>query len=262
MIKLLKALKNEMLKIFKSKKLYIVLVILFLYQLLMAYGTSQLAKEEIMFGFISGLSFPLFFLSESISSLILLFCIVLISGAISDENNEGTLKLSLIRPITRNEFFTAKIISSFLLILFMLTITFFTALLSGVLFLGLEGNFYYSIGQEFSKNEGLIKTIFYYIFSLFPLAGFSMIIIFFSNIFKKTSLTITSSIGVLFLFQIISVILEKSKIFIITNHLDISKYIFQEIDKDFYSSFFVILGYIIIFSAINFVYFNKKDILN
>lgn len=260
-----KCLRNELYKNFRSKKLYVIFSIIVLFQFIMAFGINNIANETGMSGYLDLInlwSFPFQFISQTLSNLFLIMVIVLISGAFSDENNDGTLKLSLIRPITRTEFLFSKIISSIIITAFLLFVSFLTSLLFARIFFSSEGSFFYDMNTVLTIRDGMMRTILYYLFALYPLTGYAMIVLFLSNLFKKTSLTITASLGLLLISDIFTTFFDKAEKFIINSHFYIINYIFKEVDKDFYSSFFIILAYILIFGAFNLIYFLRKDILN
>lgn len=94
-------IKNEIYKIIKQKKLYIFSCISILAIILQYMGFLMVKQNNSSFEIKLQL-LPLMMIS-SLGMIIVIYISVLMADIITDEYRNGTLKLSLIRPITRFE---------------------------------------------------------------------------------------------------------------------------------------------------------------
>jgi len=115
---LLSLIKNELYKLFHSKKIYVFGIIITALAIL---GTIAFKKNmpaaDLNIHFVAK-----FMLSVMMESIITIFSVILISDMITDEYKCGTLKLPMLHPISRLQYFASKIISVTIITLLMLLI--------------------------------------------------------------------------------------------------------------------------------------------
>src|SRR5699024_624854 len=162
--------------------------------------------------------------------LVGLFSIIVASGIVANEHRWGTIKLLLIRPITRTTILFSKYVS---VLLFTLTIT--VALVIGLFLVGLplfgfEGS---SPKILITTSDGSLELVSLYkeIFAMFAYPFIEIIILatlafMISTIFKNNAMALATTLFFLFTRQQIYLWFEKyswSK-FILFAHTDLSQY--------------------------------------
>lgn len=116
------------------------MLVLFGITTFMAIGFKALnAIEEAPKIFLNGQIFPVFLLHQISDTILPLLMIVLLSGIIAEEYKEGTLKLTLLRPISRYELITAKMIAVAVLVILILGVTLVSGYAIGTAVFGWEG---------------------------------------------------------------------------------------------------------------------------
>ena len=251
--------KNEMYKVIKQKKFYIFMGIIFILIVLNALSVSTL-QSKLVSEIFNGQSFPLNILNW-ISLIIVIFITVLIADLVTDEHKNGTLKLSLIRPITRNNLITAKLISLFVTLLIIQVFTFSISYIIGTIFFGWGHNLTF-IGTEFNIFNGLLFTLVSYMFTILPYMAFGTIILFISLLSSSVGVTIAISLGSWFLISLVGQMFTETSPYIITTYFNFYvEFVNDIVVKDILVGFAVILGYGIIFSLASLLLFKKKNIL-
>jgi ABC-2 type transport system permease protein len=208
----------------------------------------------------------------AIGSLVTLFSVIICSSNVSSEFGEGTIKQLLIRPYKRWQILLSKYLAvtiySFLLVVVLVV----SGYLIGLMLFG-SGNFsqtffeYTMDGRvEAVIGEQFLLKLIYYIPSLLMVTAISFML---STLFKKESLAVGVGIFVLFFSSSIGGILiffaEKypwTKLLIFP-HLELGVYAIQSeilpgVTLPF--SLAVLAVYYIIFMALTFRYFQKRDI--
>src|SRR5699024_8694001 len=104
------------------------------------------------------------FTSENagLSMMISLFTIIIAAGIVSNEFHWGTIKLLLIRPISRTKILLSKYISVLIFALTMLLTLFIVNLLIGLLFFGINGMnpSLVQMGQDGVEEISILGNIF------------------------------------------------------------------------------------------------------
>ena len=130
-----------------------------------------------------------------------LFVIIVAAGIVSSEFNWGTIKLLLIRPISRGKFLLAKYLTVLLFALLMLTISFGFSSILGLILFGTPDTHVpylnYQDGKVSEQNMVLHLIILYGLksISMLMLATMAFMI---SAVFRNSSLAIGISIFLLF----------------------------------------------------------------
>jgi ABC-2 type transport system permease protein len=203
--------------------------------------------------------------------LITLFAVMVCSSAVSSEFAKGTIKQLLIRPHKRWSILLAKYIASIIYIT-ILTITLVAALYiagylifgsgdySEVIILGFEG------GKEVVVGEQFFLKLAYFLPGLLMLATISFML---SSLFRNQSLAVGISIFALLftsvLGGVITLIADKFTWvkYLLFPHLDLTVYAVQDkmFDTISFSTSMIILGiHYVLFMAVVFWHFSKKDI--
>ncbi|MDI6618506.1 MAG: DUF2705 family protein [Clostridiales bacterium] len=201
-------------------------------------------------------------------SVISLFTIVIGGGMVSTEFSEGTIKLLLIRPSSRWKILLSKYISTLLATLFMLAILFIISFIVGGILFGFTG-----ISEPYLRYiNGNVREVSMvgYVFSLYGyncvdlimMATFAFMI---STVFRNSSLAIGLAIFLMFTGSTLVMALSKYNWvkYILFANTNLKMYaegapIIKGMTLGF--SITVLIIYYILFNAISWIGFSKRDI--
>lgn len=213
-------------------------------------------------------------LLSGLIALVTIFAVIISADIVASEFNNGTIKLLLIRPVSRAKILLSKYAASLIFALLLLVTLFvFSIILSGIFF-GFKG-----INQAtlLMLADGTIthKSIFVHILQTYGLKlievimfvslGFMM-----STIFKSNSLATGLTIFLLFMGEVLVLLFSRYEWakFILFANLDLSRYlnqgyyylnpVYEGMTLSF--SLMVLAVYFIIINAISWMIFTKKDI--
>jgi ABC-2 type transport system permease protein len=209
---MLQLIKNELFKLIRLKKIYLFMGVLLTVQItgILQYKITQ---AESPLHFINGQSFPLVFLN-TLPQLMILFLIIFLSDIIVGECKNGTLKLVLLRPVSRLEILHAKIVS---LLIFIATLTGFAILSSyvvGAFTLG-WGDHTILSNTTYKTEEGIFLTLQASLLSIVPQLGFGMFVMLLALLSTNTGITAGISLGLLAIYPFIEGIEQINEYFII-----------------------------------------------
>ncbi|MUK89749.1 ABC transporter permease subunit [Ornithinibacillus sp. L9] len=207
--------------------------------------------------------------NRGLLSVVSLLTIIIAAGIVASEYRWGTIKLLLIRPISRNLVLLSKYISVLLFAFFTLVFVFLFSLIVGTVFFGFEG-----IDPHFvtEKNEGfayisVISEIFsgygYSLVNLVMMATFAFMI---SSVFRNSTLAIGIAIFLMMAGNsIVSFFGDREWAkYILFANTDLKQYAdgntpwIEGMTMGF--SITVLLVYYIIFMALTWVFFTKRDV--
>ncbi|RDI44101.1 ABC transporter permease [Falsibacillus pallidus] len=206
--------------------------------------------------------------ASQLISFVGLFTIIVSAGIVASEFNWGTIKLLLIRPIRRWKILLSKYLTIILFGLFLLSLLFvFSGLLGTVLFGTGEGSAYlaYSSGEVVEQSM-LLHLIKSYLFSSVDLLMLATMAFMISAVFRNSSLAIGISIFLLFSGELVTSLVAakfdwaKYILFANTNlmaYFD-GRPVVEGMTLGF--SVAVLIVYFIIFQALAFTVFSKRDV--
>ncbi len=200
-------------------------------------------------------------------SLVTLFTIIVAAGIIANEFRWGTIKLLLIRPLSRTKILLSKYISvlifAFLTLLFVLLIS----LIVGALFFGVNGDASFVQNQlgsyaHVSIYGEILKGYGYQLVTLLMMATFAFMI---SSAFRQSSLAIGIAIFLMFAGNsIVAFFADHSWAkFILFANTNLEQYEFGEPIIEGMSvgfSITVLAVYYIIFLVVTWLFFTKRDV--
>lgn len=207
--------------------------------------------------------------AQALISFAGLFTIIVAAGIVASEFSWGTIKLLLIRPISRSKILLSKYITVFLFGLLLLALIYGLSTLLGLILFGLPGesipHLAYSNGEVVEKGIAGHLAVSYLLASVDVLLVATMAFMI-SAIFRNSSLAIGLSLFLLFTGSTATVILA--------GLFDWAKYIlFANTNLTVYFdgvppvegmtltfSVIVLLVYFLIFHALAFWLFNKRDV--
>lgn len=210
-------------------------------------------------------------LSAGLVSLITLFTIIVGAGMVSSEFTWGTIKLLLIRPVSRTKILFSKYLSMFLFTFFLLMLLFLFSFVVGILLFGGEGintpDLTYWNGQVVEISYALHILILYGfgMVDLIMMATFAFMI---SSVFRNHSLAIGLSLFLMFT--------GKTAVGILSSfgHNEWVKYLlFANTDLSVYFggvppiegmtlpfSIAVLIVYYLLFLFLSWIFFKKRDV--
>ena len=206
--------------------------------------------------------------SSNLSSLITLFTIIIAAGSVASEFSWGTIKLLLIRPVSRSKILLSKYISSFLFALLLLVVLFGLSFLVGGLFFGFDQvstpHLAYIDGNvvESSMALHMMSQYGFNSVNLVMMVTFAFMI---STVFRSNSLAIGLAIFLMFTGTQIVMIFSKYSWakYILFANTDLTQYlngtpIVEGMTMTF--SIVALLVYFVIFNLFSWVIFNKRDV--
>lgn len=208
-----------------------------------------------------------------VASFVTLFTVIVGSGNVAAEFSDGTIKQLLIRPYQRWKILLSKYIAITLYSAILLVLLLFFGFIFGLLFYGVSDFSAESkiVSSMNGNPTGGIGKLFFYHFLLFIpslliVTSFAFML---STLFRSQAVAV--GLGVFILFssstagQVISLFMNKYHWmkFLIFPHLDLTKYavspvIMKGITLPF--SLSILLIYYVIFMALTFIFFQKRDI--
>lgn len=204
--------------------------------------------------------------SSSSLSFTTLFTVILAAGIVASEFTWGTIKLLTIRPASRVKILSSKYIAAVLFAIAITAITYLANVLAGILFFDSGNGVLYGVsdGQVVEKSIwvdslGRYGLAFVHLFIMTSLAF--MI----GTVFRSNSLAIGLSIFLMFTGQQFVFLLREYdfiKYYLFT-HTDLTQYLqpspmVEGITMPF--SIFILAIYLVLFLAVSFFSFTKRDI--
>lgn len=204
--------------------------------------------------------------SHVMMSLVTLFTVIVAGGIVASEFSQGTIKMLLTRPIKRWKILTLKYIAVMLYALVLALVLFITTALAGLIFYGIgDGTFLIWNGSEVVEGsfwlEGLKMAALSFA-SVWIIGTFAFML---GTVFRSGSLAIGLSIFLMFT--------GIQAVFLLANYEIVKYYLFTHTDlTQFYTGFMLVEGitmtlsiivllvYFVIFMAISYFTFSKRDI--
>ncbi|HAE41769.1 MAG TPA: hypothetical protein DCG34_02480 [Clostridiales bacterium] len=257
-------IKFELIKLFSSKKFYVIGVMIFILCVILSLGvrlinTTEGVSEHIT---MNGQSLPVFLLLNVID-ILMIFLAVLFGGLIADDYRGGTLKQTLIKPLRRSDIMIGKISVVVISTVLYLVIILLTGYAMGHLVFSWGTDFVVN-GSEISITaaEGIVKTLLAYGLTVIPITAFSLIILLFSLVITNGGMAIGAGIGAFLFIQIVSGFIGSYNKYVINYYFQIGALYLNGFEgTSILASLAVPIGYILVLSISIFILFNKKDIV-
>ena len=274
-------LRIELFKIFNRKRSYIgfvaVLVMVLLIMLafyyegkdLFSFITQNLEDTFILQGNIVNGNMFAYIVLKSLWVHFPILVALVTGDLVSGEEQSGTLRIVLTRPVSRLTLITAKFVSA---IIYVTSLVVFMAVLSiglGYLVFG-KGDLLVLMNTVniFPANDVLWRMVSAYLYGIFSMSTIAALSIFLSAITKNSLAAILGTIVIVIVLTFISLlnipVLNSLKPFLFSSYTSSWQSFFEygqntlEIVKD--AS--ILLLYIVGFYLATIIYFNKKDILS
>ncbi|MGE6377973.1 ABC transporter permease [Peribacillus muralis] len=212
----------------------------------------------------------------SLTSFLTLFVVIVCSSMVSSEFSDGTIKQLLIRPYKRWKILLSKYITSLLFAALLLVSLVVFSYLIGIIFFG-NGSYSDKMldPQAFGSFSTVVVGTYFKDMIVYWIPGFlviTTIAFMLSTLFKNQALAVGISIFILFASSTLNMIIQSfiGKYewlkFVLFPHLDLRGYIsgaMEMFDGATLGFSIGVLGvYYLVFLALTFFFFQKKDITN
>lgn len=225
---------NELYKIFHSKKIYVFSAIIVALAGIMFLGDMPIKASDLL-------------VKEFLITLLPIFFAIIIAESFTEEYKAGTLKLTLLHPISRTHYLLGKILALIPIGLFLVGLSGILGFLVDFIKLGSSGININNVADLFAKG----------VLSLFPILAFSMIILLLSLILNSSGAVIGGTFGFMILFQLLAVFAGKYNM----ENLIITNYFNMFFDgSNGITGLGVVAAYLLGFLVLSLVFFNRKDI--
>ena len=168
-----------------------------------------------------------FFAMQILSSLIILFVIFFAGSAITGEQNSGTLKMTAIRPYSRNKIFSGKFLACFNVSLILLIVSFVASFVVGFASFGLPTQNVLVVmnASEIFILHPILVMLIYLASLIIDILFYILLSILISMLIKPTTINTAVSASVFIISTILSGCITDSWIrFIPTTHLGLFKF--------------------------------------
>lgn len=257
MVDFIRLVRNENMKIYRRLRTWIMFAIMLIIPLGISIGAMALEADPDMW-FFSYLE------AEVVLSLITIFAVIIAADSVAGEFSTGTIKLLLIRPWSRSKILLSKYVSLLLFMLFFtVSLLLFTLLVNGVLF-GSNGEYTY-------PNQGsrsyIVYLLSYYGLNLIQIIVTVTMAFMISTVFRSSALAIGLSIFLLLggnMMAALLSLLDKPWVdYVLFMNYGLSTYVSGGTpipDRPFGFSLAVLAGYYVIFIALSWYVFRRRDV--
>ncbi|KAB7708673.1 ABC transporter permease subunit [Bacillus aerolatus] len=197
-----------------------------------------------------------------------LFMIIIAAGIVASEYTWGTIKLLLIRPISRTKILFSKYAAVVLFGLFMISVLFLVSALIGAILFGASGE---AVHLAYEGGKVIEQSMFLYLLKVYLLKSADVFMLatmafMISAVFRSSSLAIGISLFLLFIGTNVTMLIAikyewaKYLLFANTNLLQFENGRVLVEGMTFGFSLAVLAGYFIVFQLLAFITFAKRDV--
>ena len=211
-----------------------------------------------------GQEYPLSLL-EGMVNLLPLLLIFIVSDMVAGEYNSGTLKLSLLYPVSRDRLLISKMMAILVMTVFLLAFTLVIGYIAGFLAWGWEEGFTY-MGMEYSTGKGILVTLQSYLITVLPVFSLGLLFLFLSLLVKNGTAALGLSFVIFLAMSFLSDFMDIARPILITSYLNIFQFILlrdesSELSRMILPGFAVLVLGTTLLIAVSLLYFQRKDIL-
>lgn len=240
---------NELEKIFLRKRAVIFMLAVALMGFLSVFFISTI-RAKLVFIAMDSVSFPLLVLGVITNIFLPLYIFMLSAEVFSGEIADRSIKLTLLRPISRFKIYVSKNIAIIIYILINLLVMLIATILSSLF---LKTSF---------ANMHLTQVIFSYIIDVIPAAVLAIFASLIAQFFKSSNGAIITMLCLYFLIRVISLLVSRFNNMMFTTYLNWSSMWFSSgatLLRGF-NTLLMLLAYGIIFLTLGFYFFDKKEV--
>lgn len=257
-----KLIQNENMKIYRRPRTYVMMgiiaaLVLMISILWLSFGDKNTSMWDVVY-----------MESTILFMLVTIFTVVVAASAVAEEFTSGTIKLLLIRPWSRSKILLSKYISIVLFAIMLAVLLFACTLLVNWLCFGISAQ--PDVKATFPMGES--ASVFSFMLKYYGLTLISSIVtvtlaFMLSTVFRSSGLAIGISLFLLLVVNSFSMLLVGLKYkwvdYVLFLHLDLTQYLFGAPTRQGMSLGFslgVLGGYYILFVALTWYIFNKRDV--
>ncbi len=254
-----KVLSNEVYKLFAHKRIYIFMGIISIVAIFILIGA--VLTNNLFLGKTSGQTFPLQIFDGEASIVMPILVILLITNLVTDEYADGTIKLPLLRKISRNKLLLGKIGAVVVVITLLLVFSFILGYILGIAFFGWGDQFIIK-GDVLSSGKGIIFTLLVYGLSIISYISFGMIILLFAVLIDNSGSVVGIGMGILIVLLLVSQIFPDISLYLVSSYFNTFNLLTSGVEiKRIVFGFLIISAVGIVFYILSVIAFNRKDIL-
>ena len=218
---MIQLIKNEMIKLVYNKKLLFFLLLIFV-MVLVPVLISFLTRIR----FDSGQTYPMFLYGILTTLVLPIFLSVLVADMITEEHVSGGFSIILVHPVSRIKLLTAKAITLYMVILFILVFTLLLSYGIGTLFFG-WGDQFIDRGIVYPTTRGILITAGSYIISSLPLLAYGLGVILLGLLFTGSGAVVAVSTSLVLVFSVAGLLVNDLQPFLISTYfISLSKLVF------------------------------------
>jgi ABC-2 type transport system permease protein len=263
---LLNLIMNENMKIYRRIRTWILVAILLVIEALAFWiyhkSMGQPYDHTLWGGVLMG---------SNLTIATLFLAVIIAADSVAGEFSGGTIKLLLIRPASRTKILLSKYISVFGFLLFLMVVLFVTSFIwSGLMYgFGSSAELYRYIGKgnvnhEISVASQAFRSYGYNSILMIMILSLCFMV---SSVFRSSAIAITLSIVSIFVGGIVGGIISQyswAKYYLFLN-VDLSVYLTDRIPVEgsgmtLQFSIIILLVYFLIFNALSWYVFKKRDV--
>ncbi len=241
---------NEIEKMYKKKKA-IVVVIISLAAIVMGQLVVLGMRSQLGIRGVNSAEFPMLVLSVFVNTILPLFTALVAIDVFAGEFSQNTMKIALVRPVTRLKLYTAKIAAMAFFVVANLLIVMVLSMLAGFMF-----------NSASASVPGFIRIIVSYLVTLMPIMALAMVIVFLSNVFRSGVAVFFLSIILFIGFKVLGFVFYQYSSLFITSMLGWYNLWTADIMpvSKILREFLIMAGYAIMFFTAGYYLFDRKDI--
>lgn len=243
------ALQNEFYKIYRKKKTAVIIILTILVAVI---GQLIVSSFQDRFGIraVDAVGFSKLVLSFFVNTIMPLFAAMIIIDSFSGEFSKNTMKITLLRPVSRVKIYTAKVLAVGFYILASLMLVMLISLGAGLLIKPAE-----------NMLSGVLTLFLSYLVSFFPMLILSIIVAFMANLLRSGTVVFFLSIVIYIIFKILVLFFPQHSILFITSMLEWHNLWFAPTSSlsELLRQFLIMVSYGIIFFTGGFYLFDKKE---
>lgn len=204
--------------------------------------------------------------SHFMISIVTLFTVIVAGGIVAAEFSQGTIKMLLTRPVKRWKILTSKYLAAMIYAVLLTIVLFISTAMAGLIFFGIgEGTFLTWNGSEVAEGsfwlEGL-KMLALSFAGVWIIGTFAFML---GTVFRSSSLAIGLSIFLMFTgIQLVFLLADYEIVkYYLFTHTDLTQYYTGFLPVEGITmtmSVIVLIVYFVIFMAVSYLTFGKRDV--
>lgn len=204
--------------------------------------------------------------SHGLLSVVTMFVVVIAAGIVAIEFSEGTIKMLLTRPVNRWKILTSKFATVLLFGIVMAAVTWIFSVIVGLILFDSSGVGYLKWnGSEVVEQSIWLRSLYLYLISsvnIFVTATFAFMI---GSVFRSNALAIGISMFLWFMGSNVVLLLSKYEFvkYLFFTYTDLTQFVYGTpfVEGTTMSLALAVLSvYVVIFMAISYIVFTKRDV--